>query len=227
MNSVKVLLVEDDEKLRSTVCDYLTLNGFSVITAESGEKALDIFYKNMNSINIVLLDIMLPNIDGFEVLREIRKFSCVPVIIISAREAEEDQLSGFRLGADNYLTKPFLLSVMKEHINSILSRVNPPDERVITVGEMTVDKKSRKVLLSGEEIELTPKEFDVLSFFSENIGTVFSRDSILDKVWGVDYYGDCRTVDTIIKQLRKKMGDECQYIKSVYGVGYKFAIPEK
>ncbi|MDD6022177.1 MAG: response regulator transcription factor [Acutalibacteraceae bacterium] len=226
MSKKTVLVVEDDNKLRNTVSDYLEINNFSVIAAESGEKALEIFENQAAAVDIVLLDVMLPSIDGFGVLRKIREKSSVPVIIISARESEEDQLRGFRLGADNYLTKPFLLSVMKEHINSILSRVKPREETVIRAGDLIIDKASRKVTAGGNEIEMTPKEFDVIAFFAENEGTVFSRDTILDEIWGVNYYGDFRTVDTIIKQLRKKLSDKYPYIKSVYGIGYKFEIAQ-
>lgn len=221
-----IFLVEDDNKLRSTVADYLTLSGFSVTTVQSGEEALEVFRETHTDINLVLLDIMLPGIDGFEVLKKIRETSSVPVIIISAREAEDDQLHGFRLGADNYLTKPFLLSVMKEHINSILSRVEGVSDEIIA-GDIVIDKYRRCVFVSGNEAELTPKEFDVLFLLCENQGVVFSRDSILDKVWGFDYYGDFRTVDTIIKQVRKKLGEKHFYIKSVYGIGYKFEITEQ
>lgn len=227
LNKYTILIAEDDNKLRNTVADYLAINGFSVLTAESGEKALSLFEEYGTAVDAVLLDVMLPGIDGFEVLKSIRSVSDFPVIIISARESEEDQLNGFKLGADNYLTKPFLLSIMKEHINAILTRLSSPDDnRCFVSGGMRIDRNARKVFLSGKETEMTPKEFDVITLLAENSGTVLSREFILDKVWGMDYYGDFRTIDTIIKQIRKKLGDAYPYIKSVYGIGYKFEVTE-
>lgn len=227
LNKQTILIAEDDYKLRNTVSDYLTINGFNVLTAENGEKALSLFNENRAAVDAVLLDIMLPATDGFGVLKKIRESSDVPVIIISARESEEDQLRAFRLGADNYLTKPFLLSIMKEHISAILSRVNTgEDSAALSLGGMRIDKNARQVFLADTEVEMTPKEFDVISLLAENTGTVLSREMILDKVWGADYYGDFRTIDTIIKQLRKKLGDGYPYIKSVYGIGYKFEVSQ-
>ncbi len=221
-----VLSVEDDEKLRSTIADYLTISNFNVISAKDGKEAIELFEKYIEKIDIVLLDVMLPFYDGFEVLKKIREKSTVPVIIISARESEADQLNGFRLGADNYLTKPFLLSVMKEHINSVLSRVASDKEKIIEAGALTINKNRRSVTVDGVTVETTPKEYEVLCFLAENINTVLSREVILDNIWGIDYYGDFRTVDTIIKQLRKKLTDRHPYIRSVYGVGYCFEVCE-
>lgn len=226
MEKKLVFSVEDDKILRSTIAEYLTMNGFDVLSAKDGNEAISLFEENIEKIDIVLLDVMLPYRDGFEVLRHIRKLSSVPVIIISARESEADQLTGFHLGADNYLTKPFMLSVMKEHINSILARVSPPDAKIIKAGVLTINKNRRSVMLDNAIIETTPKEYEVLCYLVENTNTVLSRENILDKIWGFDYYGDFRTVDTIIKQLRKKMTNRYPYIKSVYGVGYCFEISD-
>ncbi len=219
-----VLVVEDDDTLRSTVEDYLTINNFNVITAADGVEAVDTFFKNQNTVDIVLLDGMLPKLDGFDVLKKIRAVSAVPVIMLSARESEESQLTGFRLGADNYLTKPFLLSVLKEHINSLLSRVAKRNTSVLKAGAVSVFPEDMTVTLNGEKIETTPKEFELLKFFVENKNTVLSRDLILDRIWGIDYYGDFRTVDTIVKQLRKKLTNDYPYIKSIYGIGYLFKV---
>ncbi len=219
-----VFVVEDDDILRSTVKEYLTINDFNVITAADGLKAVEVFLLNQATIDIVLLDGMLPKLDGFDVLKKIRSVSTVPVIMLSARESEEAQLTGFRFGVDNYLTKPFLLSVLKEHINSILSRVGQSSAVSLKAGAVTVFPEDMTMTVNGEIIETTPKEFELLKFFIENKNTVLSRDLILDSIWGMDYYGDFRTVDTIVKQLRKKLTDEYPYIKSIYGVGYLFKI---
>lgn len=220
-NKYTVLVVEDDNKLRMTICDYLSTCDFEVLFAEDGVEAVEIFSNNFNKIHIVLLDGMLPKMDGLDVLKTIRKQSSVPVIMISARESETDQIKGLRFGADAYFTKPFLLSVLKEQINVLISRVYNKST-VLTAGKLEIDIDSRKVYLNKEFVETTPKEFDVLVYLVENQKIVLERDKILDNVWGIDYFGDFRTVDTIIKQLRKKLTDKYPYINSVYGVGYYF-----
>lgn len=206
------------------MADYLTESGFSVITATDGADAINIFEEKKQSIDLVLLDVMMPKIDGFDVLKIIRSQSDIPIIMLSAREREEDQLKGFHLGADNYITKPFLLSVLKEQIKSCLSRIKLNKSSILEKGALMVETETRRVFLNEKAMELTPKEFDVLNHLIENEHRVLSRESILDDVWGIDYYGDYRTVDTIIKQLRKKMGPKYNYIHSVYGVGYYFEV---
>lgn len=206
------------------MADYLTESGFSVITATDGADAINIFEEKKQSIDLVLLDVMMPKIDGFDVLKIIRSQSDIPIIMLSAREREEDQLKGFHLGADNYITKPFLLSVLKEQIKSCLSRIKLNKSSILEKGALMVETETRRVFLNEKAMELTPKEFDVLNHLIENEHRVLSRESILDAVWGIDYYGDYRTVDTIIKQLRKKMGPKYNYIHSVYGVGYYFEV---
>ena len=229
MNRIyKVLLVEDDNKLRSTVTDYLQINNFSVTACADGNSAISSF-ETKSPFDIVLLDGMLPDIDGFDVLKKIRETSNVPVIILSARESEREQLNGFRLGADNYITKPFLLSILKEHINVLLARtkqqdVNTSSSDLIVKGALKLNTVERKVYINGNMIDTTPREYDLLEFFVTNEKIVFSRNTILDRVWGQNYFGDLRTVDTIIKQLRKKLGNYSNYIASVYGVGYKFEV---
>lgn len=222
---IKILLVEDDNKLRNTIVDYLQMNDFQVTACADGNSAIHKF-ENSSGFDIILLDGMLPDIDGFDVLKTIRKTSNVPVIILSARESERDQLNGFHLGADNYITKPFLLSILKEHINAILARTRYLDESktFFSKGALRLNTVERKVYLDGELISTTPREYDLLLFFMQNERIVLSRDTILDRVWGSSYFGDLRTVDTIVKQLRKKLCKHDDYIVSVYGIGYKFEV---
>ena len=223
---ISILLVEDDDKLRSTIQDYMQMNGFQVIACPDGSTALSRFNNHAGELDIILLDGMLPDIDGFDILKSVRETSDIPVIILSARESEIDQLSGFHLGADNYITKPFLLSVLKEHINALLARSGrlAADKAEIVKGALQLNTEERKVYLNGELIATTPREYDVLLLFAQNERIVMSRNTILDRVWGDSYFGDLRTVDTIIKQLRKKLGKHSEYIVSVYGVGYKFEV---
>lgn len=224
-NQVKILLVEDDDKLRTTIEDYLQINDFLVTACANGTSALNSFGSG-SVFDIILLDGMLPDIDGFDVLKKIRETSDIPVIVLSARESEKDQLSGFRLGADNYITKPFLLSILKEHINALLARSGRTleNETYISKGAIRLNTVERKVYLDGKLIVTTPREYDLLLFFMQNERIVMSRNTILDRVWGNNYFGDLRTVDTIVKQLRKKLNGHSKYIVSVYGIGYKFEV---
>ncbi len=223
--NIKILLVEDDDKLRNTIQDYLQMNNFIVTANADGNSALKSF-KSESCFDLVLLDGMLPDIDGFDVLKKIRETSDVPVIVLSARESERDQLSGFRLGADNYITKPFLLSVLKEHINALLARSGSmvEKEKYLLKGALRLNTIERKVYLDNELIITTPREYDLLLYLMQNERIVLSRNTILDRVWGSNYFGDLRTVDTIVKQLRKKLHKYSDYIISVYGVGYKFEV---
>ena len=221
MHHYTVMIVEDDERLRATIEDYLTLHEYKVILAANGYDAIDLFQKNRERIHLIILDGMLPGLDGYEVLKSIRKASSVPVIILSARETEEDQLNAFALGANTYMTKPFLLSVLEAQIRAFL-RKDYNKYEVLKKGALTVETGMRRVSLDGREIEMTPKEYEVLVYLMKNERIVLDRNTILDNVWGQDYFGNDRTVDTIIKQLRKKLTPEYSYIKSVYGVGYYF-----
>lgn len=223
--NIKILLVEDDDKLRNTIQDYLQMNNFIVTANADGNSALKSF-KNESCFDLILLDGMLPDIDGFDILKKIRETSDVPVIVLSARESERDQLSGFRLGADNYITKPFLLSVLKEHINALLARSGSmvEKEKYLLKGALRLNTIERKVYLDNELIITTPREYDLLLYLMQNERIVLSRNTILDRVWGSNYFGDLRTVDTIVKQLRKKLHKYSDYIISVYGVGYKFEV---
>ena len=216
-----VLMVEDDNKLREVLTKFLSRNDYEVLAAENGKVGLKLFYENSKNLDIVLLDGMLPDIDG---LKEIREHSQVPVIMLTARESEEDQLNGLNNGADNYITKPFLMKVLLVHMDKLIQRNGNEDTDVIEKGALKLEKQFRKAYINGEFVDTTPKEFDLLVYMCENEKVVLKRENILDAVWGFDYDGDMRTVDTLVKQLRKKMTDKYPYITSVYGVGYRFEV---
>lgn len=219
-----VLMVEDDNKLREVLTKFLSRNDYEVLAAENGKVGLKLFYENSKNLDIVLLDGMLPDIDGVDVLKEIREHSQVPVIMLTARESEEDQLNGLNNGADNYITKPFLMKVLLVHMDKLIQRNGNEDTDVIEKGALKLEKQFRKAYFNGEFVDTTPKEFDLLVYMCENEKVVLKRENILDAVWGFDYDGDMRTVDTLVKQLRKKMTDKYPYITSVYGVGYRFEV---
>lgn len=220
MSRPTVLVVEDEKKLLHTLKDFLTMNNYQVVMAEDGEQAVEKFKEFMHTIDIILLDIMLPKKNGYEVLKEIRRISIVPVIMLTAKAAVEDQLEGFESGADDYITKPYTLSIIKVHIEAILKRAGKLKE-TMEYGNIRLELKAKNVYYKGEYIETTPKEFELLQYFMENQGIVLNRNQILDAVWGYYYVGDIRTVDTLVKQLRKKIKDS-NCIRSVYGVGYVF-----
>lgn len=219
-----VLLVEDERRLREIVSDYFRNEGFEVIEAEDGKKALELFAEH--EIDLIMLDIMLPEIDGWSVCRRIRKESAVPIIMLTARSDEDDTLLGFELGADEYVTKPFSPKVLVARAKTLLKRadgvVGVAEENTMYLAGIEVNRLSRTVLVDGEEIILTHKEFELLVYLMENKGIVLSRQHLLDQLWGYDYYGDDRTVDTHIKKLRNKLGDKAKHIGTVIRVGYKF-----
>ncbi|MFJ9300909.1 response regulator transcription factor [Bacillus toyonensis] len=219
-----VLLVEDERRLREIVSDYFRNEGFEVIEAEDGKKALELFAEH--EIDLIMLDIMLPEIDGWSVCRRIRKESAVPIIMLTARSDEDDTLLGFELGADEYVTKPFSPKVLVARAKTLLKRadgaVGVAEENAMSLAGIEVNLLSRTVLVDGEEIILTHKEFELLVYLMENKGIVLSRQHLLDQLWGYDYYGDDRTVDTHIKKLRNKLGDKAKHIGTVIRVGYKF-----
>ena len=216
-----ILVCDDDKEIVDAIDIYLSQEGYHILKAYDGLQAIEIMKKE--EVHLILLDIMLPSMSGFDLLKRIREKSDVPVIILTARCSEEDQLRGFALGADDYLVKPFLLSVLKAHIEALLRRVNGNSRRK-NYGIISVDRDGHKVFLSGEEIILTPKEYEVLNFLMMNEKIVLSRDRMLDEIWGVDYNGTDRSVDTIIKQLRLKLGDAGRYIDTIYGTGYRFEV---
>ena len=221
-----ILIVEDDEKLRQTLEDFLTANHFAVLTAVDGEQALNLYYANNHLIDLILLDGMLPGMDGFDVLKTIRQCSDVPIIMLTARESEEDQLTGLTNGADNYITKPFRLRVLKAHMDVLLKRNNRAAAGEIEAGKLRLEQASQRAFADEVPLNLTPKEFALLLYFVQNRDLVLAREVILDAVWGFDYQGDIRTVDTLVKQLRKKLPDSCPYIQSIYGVGYRFEVTD-
>lgn len=221
MKKNQILVVEDEQKLLRTMEDFLLLQGYEVLKAEDGQEALRVFYKYKSSIDMILLDVMLPEISGYVVLKEIRKSSDVPVILVTARSSVEDQMCGFEKGADDFIVKPYTLELVKLHIEAVLKRAGKL-KNYLEFGNITVDVSGQKVYWKENYIETTRKEYELLLYFIEHSNIVLQRSTILDAVWGYDYVGDIRTVDTLVKQLRKKLTDECGYIKSVYGVGYLF-----
>lgn len=226
MNQQKrILIVEDEEKLQSTMQEYLTLSGYCTRGVGNGLEALQILEEEGEWPDLILLDLMLPGISGFETLKRIREKSDLPVIILTARSSEDDQLKGFALGADDYLTKPFLLSVLKAHMEALLRR-SSGTVRKKKHGMLSIDEEARRVFLGEEAVELTPREYEVLQFLTLNEGIVLKRDRILDEIWGIDYNGTDRAVDTIIKQLRLKLKHAGRYINTIYGIGYRFEVKD-
>lgn len=222
MEKTTVLIIEDEEKLLKTLSDYLTMNQYHILQATNGLDGLQQFTAHSAEIDIILLDIMLPFADSFEVLRQIRMCSNVPVILLTAKEDVEDQIKGFSCGADDYIVKPYTLSIVKAHIEAVLKRLGHGQD-FLYAGDIKVESKAQKVYVKNKFIETTPKEFELLQMFIRHQGTVLTRDNILDDIWGYQYVGDIRTVDTLVKQLRKKLGDT-SYIRTVYGVGYCFEV---
>ncbi len=223
---IRILVVEDEEKLRSTIQEYLQLSGYQTLEAQSGTEALRVLGANEDEWpDLVLLDLMLPVMNGFDVLEKIREKSSIPVIILTARCSEEDQLRGFSLGADDYLLKPFLLSVMKAHIEALLRRAKGAVRRR-AYGAISIDEKAHKIFVNGQYVPLTPREYEVLLYFMDNEKIVLRRDRFLDEVWGIDYNGTDRSVDTIVKQIRLKLGKYGRYIDTIYGIGYRFEVKD-
>lgn len=224
MESLKILVVDDESRMRKLVKDFLSKKGFEVIEAENGEQAVDIFFATKD-IALILLDVMMPKMDGWEVCREIRKMSQVPIIMLTAKSDEKDELLGFELGVDEYITKPFSPKILVARVEAILRRSNVigPDD-VIEVGGIRLNKAAHEVTVNGEPVELSFKEFELLSYFVTNQGVALSRERILNNVWNYDYFGDARTIDTHVKKLRSKLKDKGEYIKTIWGMGYKFEV---
>lgn len=223
MSDLKILLVDDEARMRKLVKDFLVKKGYMILEAGDGEEALEVFYKN-NDISLILLDVMMPKLDGFSVLREIRKVSKVPVIILTAKGEEEDELKGFELGVDEYISKPFSPKILSARVDALLRRANKLDDGVITAGNIEVNKTSHIVKVCGNPVELSYKEFELLVYFIENKGIALSREKILNNVWNYDYFGDARTIDTHVKKLRAKLTKDADYIKTIWGMGYKFEV---
>ena len=225
MDALKILVVDDEARMRKLVRDFLTNKGFAVIEAGDGEEAVDTFFAQKD-IALVLLDVMMPKMDGWEVLKTIRKYSRVPVIMLTARSEERDELQGFSLGVDEYISKPFSPKILVARVDAILRRSNVASTENMDVGGICIDKAAHQVTIDGREIELSYKEFELLSYFVENQGIALSREKILNNVWKYDYFGDARTIDTHVKKLRSKMGKKGDYIKTIWGMGYKFEVSE-
>lgn len=224
MENLKILVVDDESRMRKLVKDFLTKKGYDVIEAENGEEAVDKFFETKD-IALILLDVMMPKMDGWEVCREIRKMSQVPIIMLTAKSDEKDELLGFELGVDEYITKPFSPKILVARVEAILRRSNVigPDD-IIEVGGIRLNKAAHEVTIDGESIDLSFKEFELLTYFVTNQGVALSRERILNNVWNYDYFGDARTIDTHVKKLRSKLKGKGEYIKTIWGMGYKFEV---
>ena len=224
MNKIKILIVDDESRMRKLVHDFLSRHNYDVVEAKDGEEAIDKFYAD-KTISLIILDVMMPKMDGWEVCKQIRKDSNVPIIMLTAKGDERDELTGFDCGADEYISKPFSPKILVARVEAILRRSNlTGQEKVLEVGGVCVDKAAHQVTLDGKPMELSYKEFELLSYFVENEGIALSREKILNSVWNYDYFGDARTIDTHVKKLRSKMGKKGEYIKTVWGMGYKFEV---
>lgn len=220
---LKVLVVDDESRMRKLVRDFLVRGGYEVLEAGDGEEALDIFYQTKD-IALLILDVMMPKMDGWEVCREIRKGSKVPIIMLTAKGEESDELMGFDLGVDEYISKPFSPKILVARVGAILRRAGKTGEtaEIKKAGKLVLDKTAHEVTIDGKPVELSFKEFELLDYFLDNQGIALSRERILNSVWNYDYFGDARTIDTHVKKLRSKLGDCGDYIKTVWGLGYKF-----
>ena len=222
MESWKVLVVDDESRMRKLVKDFLEREGYRVLEAENGEKAVDLFFEQKD-ISLILLDVMMPKMDGWQVLKEIRQYSKVPIIMLTARADERDELLGFELGVDEYIAKPFSPKILVARVNAVLRRSGKGEKsQVIEKGGIRVDKSAHQVTIDDVPVELSFKEFELLTYFLENAGIALSREKILNAVWNYDYFGDARTIDTHVKKLRAKLGDKGELIKTIWGMGYKF-----
>lgn len=225
MEQLKILIVDDEARMRKLVKDFLTIKGFRTVEAQDGEQALELFFQQRD-IALILLDVMMPKLDGWQVLKEIRKHSTVPIIMLTARGEERDELQGFELGVDEYISKPFSPKILTARVEAILRRSNAISGDVIETGGISIDKGAHQVTIDGVPVELSYKEFELLTYFVENQGLALSREKILNNVWNYDYFGDARTIDTHVKKLRSKLGKKGDYIKTIWGMGYKFEVSE-
>lgn len=225
MDKIKILVVDDESRMRKLVRDFLVREGYEVLEAGDGEEALDIFYEDKD-ISLLVLDVMMPKLNGWDVCREIRKISKVPIIMLTAKGDEQDELNGFEIGADEYISKPFSPKILVARVTALLRRANKIGDAadVSELGGIVMDKTAHTVAIDGKQVELSVKEFELLDYFMSNPGIALSRERILDSVWSYDYFGDARTIDTHVKKLRSKMGEKGDYIKTVWGMGYKFEV---
>ena len=223
MSNIQILVVDDESRMRKLVKDFLQREGYSVLEAGDGMEAMDIFYEQ--KIDLVILDVMMPRMDGWQTCREIRRDSTVPIIMLTARSEERDELQGFELGVDEYISKPFSPKILVARVGALLKRIYGTDaEEKMEAGGIELDKAAHQVQVDGKSIDLSYKEFELLTYFLENQGIALSREKILNNVWIYDYFGDARTIDTHVKKLRNKLGDKGNYIKTIWGMGYKFEV---
>lgn len=223
MEKLKILVVDDEQRMRKLVRDFLVKQNFEVMEAGDGEEAVDVFYEHKD-IALIILDVMMPKMDGWQVCREIRKYSKVPIIMLTAKSDEKDELQGFELGVDEYVSKPFSPKILVARVEAILRRTNVLEEGIKEVGGIMLNQAAHEVKIDGRNIELSYKEFELLTYFINNQGVALSRERILNNVWNYDYFGDARTIDTHVKKLRSKLGDKGEYIKTIWGMGYKFEV---
>ena len=226
MERLRILVVDDESRMRKLVSDFLVKQEYEVLEAKDGEEALDIFFKQKD-IALLILDVMMPKMDGWEVCREIRAYSKVPIIMLTAKGNEHDELQGFELGVDEYITKPFSPKILVARVEAILRRTNLlASEEAMEAGGIELNKSAHRVLIDGVDVELSYKEFELLAYFIVNKGLALSREKILNNVWNYDYFGDARTIDTHVKKLRSKLGKKGELIKTIWGMGYKFEVNE-
>ncbi len=224
MDKIKILVVDDESRMRKLVRDFLEREGFQVLEAGDGLEAMEVFYADKD-ISLLVLDVMMPKMDGWQVCREVRQSSKVPIIMLTARSEERDELQGFELGVDEYISKPFSPKILVARVEAILRRSNVLNpEEVADAGGIIIDKAAHQVTIDGKGVELSYKEFELLAYFVENQGIALSREKILNNVWNYDYFGDARTIDTHVKKLRSKLGEKGNYIRTIWGMGYKFEV---
>ena len=224
MDGTYILVVDDESRMRKLLRDFLSTKGYHILESEDGEKALDIFAENRNKIKLVLLDVMMPKLDGWSVLRKIRQESNLPVIMLTARGEEQDELFGFELGVDEYISKPFSPKILVARVEAILKRVYGDTKQVKDYDGITIDQEGRTVKVEGKPVDLSLREYELLKYLLDNENIALSRDKILNNVWNYDYYGDSRTIDSHIKKIRHKLGKKGKYIETIRGIGYKFEI---
>ena len=224
MGSEKILVVDDESRMRKLIKDFLAQKGYEILEAEDGEKALEIFEENQNKINLILLDVMMPKLDGWSVLRQIRQISQITIIMLTARGEEQDELFGFELGVDEYISKPFSPKILVARVEAILKRTKKEKDKFKDYGGIIIDPDGRTVKVDGKQIELSLREYELLKYLIDNENIALSRDKILNNVWNYDYYGDSRTIDSHIKKIRHKLGKKGKYIETMRGVGYKFEV---
>ena len=225
MERLKILVVDDEARMRKLVRDFLVKSNFEVVEAGDGSEALDLFFKQKD-IALIILDVMMPKLDGWGVCREVRQYSQVPIIMLTAKAEERDELQGFQLGVDEYISKPFSPKILVARVEAILRWTNQlgAKEEILEAGGIRIDKAAHSVTIDGKSVDLSYKEFELLTYFLENKGIALSREKILNSVWNYDYFGDARTIDTHVKKLRSKMGEKGDYIKTIWGMGYKFEV---